>query len=163
METLEFVGKQLNYMARMHSKKKGKSKSHKPIKNSAVVWVPIQKEEIGQIIATLAKEGKNESEIGLILRDQHAVPSTKMILGRTISQILKEKGLTPKYPSDMVDLIKKAVKMRKHLAENKKDKLNTKKLSDVESKIKRLVKYYRGKKLPKNWKYDPEQAALLVK
>ena len=53
--------------------------------------------------------------------------------------------------------------VRKHLKENKRDKSNAIKLSHVESKIKRLVVYYRGKKLPKDWKYEPEKAALLVK
>lgn len=127
------------------------------------MWVTITKEEIQTIVEKLAKEGRKEAEIGLILRDQHSVPSIKAITGKTVSQTLKEMGLTPKYPSDLIDLIKKAVGMRKHLALNKKDKLNNKKLVDVESKIKRLVNYYRGKKLPKNWKYDPETAALLVK
>jgi small subunit ribosomal protein S15 len=150
-------------MARMHSRKKGKSKSHKPTRSNAAMWVTISKEEIESIVEKLSKEGRKEAEIGLILRDQHSVPSIKVITGKTVSQVLKEKGLTPKYPSDLIDLIEKAVRLRKHLLENKKDKLNTKKLVDVESKIKRLANYYRGKKLPKNWKYDPESAALLVK
>jgi small subunit ribosomal protein S15 len=34
----------------------------------------------------------------------------------------------------------------------------------TESKIKRLVKYYRRtKKLPKDWRYDPEQAVLIIR
>jgi small subunit ribosomal protein S15 len=34
----------------------------------------------------------------------------------------------------------------------------------VESKIHRLVKYYREKgKVPAGWAYDPETAALLIK
>ncbi|MFH1257834.1 MAG: 30S ribosomal protein S15 [Candidatus Micrarchaeota archaeon] len=150
-------------MARMHSRRRGRSKSHKPSRSSANMWVTISKEEIEDKVVELAKEGRREAEIGLILRDQFAVPSIKAMTGKTVSQLLKEKGHSPKYPSDLIDLIRKAVKMRKHLAENKKDRLNSKKLVDTESKIKRLVNYYRGKKLPKNWKYDPEQAALLVK
>ncbi|MFH0971875.1 MAG: 30S ribosomal protein S15 [Candidatus Micrarchaeota archaeon] len=147
----------------MHTRRKGKSKSHKPQRSNASMWVGVSKEEIESLVEKYAIEGRKEAEIGLILRDQHAVPSVKMIVGKTVSQILKEKGLTPKYPSDLIDLIRKAVRLRKHLAENKKDKLNSKKLVYVESKIKRLVNYYRGKKLPKDWKYDPAQAALLVK
>ncbi|MFH1750662.1 MAG: 30S ribosomal protein S15 [Candidatus Micrarchaeota archaeon] len=150
-------------MARMHTRKRGRSKSHKPIRSSAHMWVTITKEEIESIVEGLGKTGKKDAEIGLILRDQHAVPSVKAITGKTVSQILKEKGLQPKYPSDLLDLIMKAVRMRKHMANNKKDRLNSKQLVHVEAKIKRLVNYYRGKKLPKDWKYDPEQAALLVR
>ncbi|MEK6954829.1 MAG: 30S ribosomal protein S15 [Candidatus Micrarchaeota archaeon] len=150
-------------MARMHTRRRGASKSHKPKRSNALMWVAVPKEEVESIVEKLAKEGHKEAEIGTILRDQHGVPSAKLIAGKTISQILKEKNLTPKYPSDLLDLIKKAVRMRKHMSLNKKDKLNNKQLIHVEAKIKRLAKYYRGKKLPKNWKYDPVQAALLVK
>ncbi len=150
-------------MARMHTRKRGKSKSHKPSRSTAQMWVNLSREEIEVIVQQLAKEGKREAEIGLILRDQHGIPSIKAITGRTVSQILKDKGLEAEYPADLLDLIKKAVRMRKHMAENKKDKLNKKQLVHVESKIKRLVNYYKGKRLPANWKYDPEKAVLLVK
>jgi len=62
-----------------------------------------------------------------------------------------------------MDLIKRAVGLHKHLKTNGTDIHNKSILRRTESKVKRLVKYYRGKKLPANWKYDPEQAALLVK
>ncbi|HLC48094.1 MAG TPA: 30S ribosomal protein S15 [Candidatus Norongarragalinales archaeon] len=150
-------------MARMHTRRRGRSKSHRPVRSTAQMWVTVSKDEIEAIVEKLAREGRKEAEIGLILRDQHGVPSIKMIAGKTISQLLKEKGMQPKYPSDLIDLIRKAVRMRKHMGNNKKDKLNSKQLVHVEAKIKRLANYYRGKKLPKDWKYDPAQAALLVK
>jgi small subunit ribosomal protein S15 len=54
--------------------------------------------------------------------------------------------------------------MKKHLKAHKGDVHNKTKLIHVESKIKRLVKYYREVgMLPKKWKYEPEQAALLVR
>ncbi|MCL5011319.1 MAG: 30S ribosomal protein S15, partial [Candidatus Marsarchaeota archaeon] len=62
-----------------------------------------------------------------------------------------------------VQLIKRAVRLRNHLKNNKKDLSNTNSLKRVESKILRSVKYYRGRKLPSDWKYEPEKAALLVK
>lgn len=150
-------------MARMHTRRRGASKSHKPVRSTAQMWVQISKEDIIALVEKLSKEGRKEAEIGLILRDQHGVPSIKMLTGMTVSQILKEKGMSPKYPSDLIDLIRKAVRMRKHIGNNKKDRLNTKQLIHVEAKIKRLANYYRGKKLPKDWKYDSQQAALLVK
>ncbi len=150
-------------MARMHTRKKGKAKSRKAFNKPAPSWVKLSKEEISALVAKLATEGKRESEIGQILRDQHGIPSAKALTGRTVSQMLAGEKLTPKYPSDLMDLIKRAVGMRKHLKQNKKDTINRHSLELVESKINRLVRYYRGKKLPQRWSYDPEQAELLVK
>jgi small subunit ribosomal protein S15 len=150
-------------MARMHTGKKGKSSSKKPSYDFAPSWVSFSKEEIESLIIKLLKEGKIESEIGLILRDQYGVPSVKRVTGKKLTAILREKKSENKYPSDLIQLIKRAVRMRNHLKNNKKDLSNTNSLKRVESKIMRVVKYYRGKKLPKDWKYEPEKAALLVK
>lgn len=150
-------------MARMHTGKKGRSSSKKPTYDFAPSWVSISKEEVEEIIVKLLKEGKSESEIGLILRDQYGIPSIKRVTGKRLNGILKEKKLESKYPSDLLQLIKRAVRMRNHLKNNKKDLSNVNSLKRVESKILRSVKYYRGKKLPADWKYEPEKAALLVK
>ncbi|MFH0835538.1 MAG: 30S ribosomal protein S15 [Candidatus Micrarchaeota archaeon] len=150
-------------MARMHSRKKGKAKSHKPKDSAAKSWVRLDEAKVKEAVEKLFKEGKNPAEIGLILRDQHGVPSVKAVLGKSLSTLLKELKLQRDYPADLMDLIQKAVVVRKHLAKNKRDIHNRVKLGHIESKIKRLVRYYRGKKLPADWKYDPDQAALLVK
>lgn len=150
-------------MAKMHTKKKGKSKSRKPMNATAPSWVKLSKEEITAIIIKLSKEGKRETDIGQILRDQYGIPSVKAVTGFSLSQLLAKEKLTPKYPNDLIDLIRRAVGMRKHLKDNKHDNDNLHSLKLTESKIQRLVKYYRGKKLPATWKYDPQEAALLVK
>ncbi len=150
-------------MARMHTRRRGKSASHKPGRSTASLWVQQSKDDIVALVESLAKSGRTEPEIGLILRDKYGVPNVKTIVGKTVSRILAEKNLSPKYPSDVVYLIKRAVRMRKHLSAAKKDVINKSKLVHVESKIRRLVKYYRGNKLPADWAYDPETAALLVK
>lgn len=150
-------------MARMHTRRRGRSASRKPSRSTASLWVQHSKEEIVALVESLAKSGRTEAEIGLILRDQHGVPSVRTITGKTVSQILAEKGLAPKYPSDLIYLIRRAVRMRKHVSSAKKDNANRTKLAHVESKIRRLAKYYRGNKLPADWSYDPETAALLVK
>jgi small subunit ribosomal protein S15 len=147
----------------MHSRHRGKSKSRKSPAKSAPAWVHSTAKEVVSLILKLSKEGRKEPEIGVILRDSHGVPSVKQITGKSISQILKDEGASATYPTDLMQLITKAVRLRKHLKENKKDTLNTTALKNVESKIRRLVKYYRGKKLPVDWKYDSEKAALLVK
>ncbi len=148
-------------MARMHTRKKGKSRSRKP--SFSAKWVKVEKAKVEVAIEQMAKEGIPPSKIGLVLRDEHGIPDAKKILGVSISAFLKQKNMLPQYPSDMIDLVRKAVRLRKHLVANKKDKDNRRQLHNVESKINRLVRYYRGKRLPQNWKYVPEEAALLVK
>ncbi|MFC2175318.1 30S ribosomal protein S15, partial [archaeon] len=98
------------------------------------------------------------------LRDSYGIPSAKDVTGKTITAMLKEQKLAPDYPEDILSLIKKAVFLRKHLEKNPKDIHNKRGLTLIESKIKRLQKYYKKKKvLPKDWYYKPEEAALLVK
>ena len=147
----------------MHTRKKGKSGSTKPTNATKPTWVTLTPTEIEDLIVELTKTGKTEAQIGQVLRDQHAIPSVKVMTGKTMSQVLKSRKAAPQYPSDLIDLIRRAMNMRKHLGKNTRDDSNKKKLVDVESKIKRLVRYYRGNKLPTSWKYNPEKAALLVK
>jgi len=150
-------------MARLHSRKKGRSGSKKPLARSARAWVKIPEEQVRSLIEKLYKEGRQPAVIGQVLRDQMGVPSVRALLGKPLSKVLEELNLKQEYPADLIALIRRAVGLRKHLKANTRDTLNKIKLGHIESKIKRLVAYYRGKKLPAGWKYDPESAALLVK
>jgi small subunit ribosomal protein S15 len=151
-------------MAKLHSKKRGKSGSKRPIIKAAPEWVDYAAHEVEELVLKLFKEGNNPTTIGHLLRDQHGVPLVKNITGKTISQIIEGSGKKIEYPDDLLWLIKKAVKVSNHLKANKSDKHNTTKLIHIESKIKRLVKYYRRTgRLPATWVYTREQAALLVK
>lgn len=127
-------------------------------------WVEYSTEEIEEIILKLRKEGKSASVIGVILRDQYGIPDVKSLTGMKITHILDKHGQTEEYPEDLMNLIRKAVNIRDHLKENPKD-LHTKRgLQLVESRIRRLVKYYTKEGvLPEGWRYEPKQAALLVK
>ncbi len=150
-------------MARMYSRKRGKSRSHAPIKKEAPSWVTHGAKEIELLILKYAKEGKTSAQIGLYLRDEYGIPSVKPILNKTISQVLKEKKLNKELPDDLMALIKRAVMIRKHIEENHKDMTGKRGLQLTESKIKRLVKYYkRTGVLDKTWKYDPEKVKLIV-
>jgi small subunit ribosomal protein S15 len=149
-------------MARMHTRKRGRSKSRKTA-TQLPRWVDARKDEVSALVEKLYKEGKTEAAIGSALRDEHGVPSAKLVLGKGLKDHLKEKKLLGDYPSDLLDLIRKAVRLRKHLKVNNKDVGNKAKLANIEAKIKRLVRYYRGKRLPKDWAYDADKAALLVK
>jgi small subunit ribosomal protein S15 len=150
-------------MARIHSRRKGKSGSHRPYRQSQAKWVELNSNQIEELVIKQAKEGKSTAEIGTILRDQWAVPSVKLSTKKRISKILEEKQLASKLPEDLKNLLEKAINLRSHLSKNKKDLHNQRGLHLIEAKIKRLAKYYiREGKLPTDWKYTPERAKLLV-
>ncbi len=151
-------------MAKMHSKKRGTSGSKRPVKKVVPEWVEYSPKEVEDLIAKLAKEGVPSAKIGQTLRDTYGVPSVKNITKKSITEVMIESGVKIEYPEDLMNLITKAIRMRKHLGKNKTDVHNKTKLIHTESKIKRLVRYYRRSgKLPADWSYDPEKAALLVK
>jgi len=151
-------------MARMHSKKRGKSGSKKPSVKVVPEWVEYSAHEAEEFVLKMGKEGKGPAEIGRVIRDLYGIPSIQALCGKSINQILFDNGIKREYPEDIINLIKRAVNMREHLRTNRSDKHNRTKLIHVESKIARLAKYYtRTGVLPADWKYDPETAALLVK
>ena len=66
-------------------------------------------------------------------------------------------------PEDLLNLLEQAVKLKDHLAKNKKDYTSKHGLELLESKIRRLIKYYvKKKKLTSDFTYEPERAKLLV-
>lgn len=151
-------------MAKLHSKKHGKSGRKRAKAKVSPKWVDYSEKEVKEIIADLAKKGTSPTMMGAILRDQYAVPAIKPLLGKTLRAHLAAENLLPQYPDDLINLIRKAVRMRNHIKGNKADTHGKVKLLHVESKINRLVKYYtRTGRLPSDWKYDSESAALLVK
>ena len=150
-------------MARMYSRKKGKSSSKKPLVKTKQSWLRYRPKETEMLVVKMAKEGKTASMIGLVLRDSYGIPDVKTITEKSITQILKEKKLAPKIPEDLMALIKKSIAIRKHREENKQDMTSLRGLQLTESKIKRLVKYYKKtKKLPVDWKYDRRKVSLFV-
>jgi len=135
----------------------------RPFRKETPSWANTDVAAIEKIILDLRKEGVSTSKIGMILRDRHGVPDVKLVTGKRIGQILKEKGMEPEIPEDLRNLIKKALGLRKHLGENKSDLHNKRQLQLTESKVRRLVKYYTGNgRLPKDWSYKPESAEILL-
>lgn len=121
------------------------------------------KEEVEKLVVKLAREGYMPSMIGLILRDSYGIPNVKEITGKSILQILEKNDIRLEIPEDLLNLMKRAVRLREHLSIHKKDKSSQRGLILIESKIRRLEKYYkRVGKLPKDWKYDPETAKIIV-
>ena len=142
-------------MARIHARTKGKSSSTKPV-TPDLSFVTIKAKEVEKLIVKFAKEeDKPASEIGLILRDTYAVPSVKALCGKSISQILKENALEKTVPEDLQALVNKVQSLKKHLSNNSRDVHNRRSLLLTESKIRRLVKYYKKmERIPQNWRYD---------
>ena len=150
-------------MARLHSRKKGKSGSVRPPRLEKPVWIERSAEEVENLVIKLARKGFSKSMIGIMLRDSYGIPLVKVVTGKKISQILDEHEIQVPLPEDLSNLVKKALNIRKHMEENHKDLEGKKGLQRTESKIYRLIKYYKkAKDLPQTFKYDPEKIRTLV-
>jgi small subunit ribosomal protein S13e len=150
-------------MGRMYGRGKGISKSSIPYKKKAPRWLSIDSSDLVKQMEQLAKKGYKPSQIGVILRDNYAIPQSRLITGAKILRLLKKKGLAPQIPEDLYHLMRRAVSIRKHIEKNKRDRDSKFRLILVESKIHRLVRYYKlTKQLPSTWKYDYQTALALV-
>ena len=151
-------------MARMHARRKGKSCSKRPLINENPAWVTLSATEIEDIIVKMAKDGNNSAKIGLVLRDQYGVPDVKLATGKTITAIMKEKGVAPALPEDLANLMRRAIDLNVHLKENRGDISNRRGLMLIEAKIRRLERYYKANNvLPADWKYSLNTAELMLK
>ena len=150
-------------MARMHSPGRGKSGSTKPMVDAAPEWSNTDEKDVTELILSLAAEGHSTAAIGTILRDQHAVPDVRLVLGKRIGQVLSENEVTSKYPEDMMSLMRRALRLIDHLESNRKDRHNSRQLELTESKIRRLARYYQSEgQLDSEWAYKRDQLRLMV-
>ena len=152
-------------MARMYAGRKGKSGSSKPHNETSPEWSNTDSKAVTQLIIDLGKAGNSSAEIGTILRDQHAVPDVRSVLGgKRIGSVLAANEIGGTYPEDMMNLMRKAVIIITHLGlGNRKDLHNKRSLELTEAKIRRLAKYYRSEgRLPSGWKYKRDQLRLMV-
>ena len=150
-------------MARMHSRKKGKAGSKRPLVTKPQPWISYSPEEIEQLVVKTAKTGKTSAQIGLVLRDSYGIPNSRKISNKKVNKILKEHKLEQKIPEDLTALIKKEVIIIKHLENNKHDMPSRHGLLLTESKIRRLTKYYkRTGILPQDWAYSRAQAKITI-
>ena len=150
-------------MARMYSRKKGKSGSTKPAKKGVYSWMNYKPKEVELLVVKLAKEGSEPSKIGLILRDTYGIPDVKSITKKSISDILEEKKLLKELPENLTALLRRVIELQKHLETNKKDMVGKRGLQLTESKVRRLVKYYKETgRIPDTWKYDAKRVNLLI-
>ena len=145
----------------MPKTEKGRSHSTRPVSKRPPAWCRYTAEEVEALVVKLAKEGHSPSKIGTILRDQYGIPLVKPIMGKTVTQILKDGGLAPSLPEDLENLLKKASRLYVHLEKNKKDQPNKRALQLIESRIYKLSRYYRREGiLPPDWKYKGKTASI---
>ena len=150
-------------MARMHSKGKVTIVTSKPNIDTAPSWSESDKGTVEELIIKYANEGHSSAKIGTLLRDMHAVPDVRLVMGERISQTLSRNDLESKYPEDMMNLMRKALSLIDHLSNNKKDLHNRRQLELCESRLRRLARYYVGTgRIPSTWAYKRDQLRLMV-
>ncbi|MEK6850095.1 MAG: 30S ribosomal protein S15 [Nanoarchaeota archaeon] len=80
-------------------------------------WIKTKPAELEKLILELHKEGHPPAKIGLILRDKHGIPKSKLA-GKKILQILKENKLQylteKKIVQDKIDSLGKHITAHKH-------------------------------------------------
>ncbi|WP_336136456.1 30S ribosomal protein S15 [Natronomonas amylolytica] len=153
-------------MARMHSRRRGSSGSDRPAADEPPEWSDVDEDAIEERVVELAEEGHDPSQIGLKLRDEGVqgtpVPDVKLATGKKVTEILEENDVTPDFPEDLRNLMERAVRLRAHMDENPGDAQNKRALQNTESKIRRLVDYYRGDKLDAEFTYEYDEAKELL-
>src|SRR5688572_18447942 len=130
-------------MARIHVHTHGKSHSIRPTSKSSPSWLTQSPDQISALVVKMSKDGLGPSEIGIKLRDEHAIPLVKSVTGKTLTQVLADNNVKLEMPEDLERLVHKAVGLQKHLKAHNSDHRNVRSLELVEAKIHRLAKYYK--------------------
>jgi small subunit ribosomal protein S15 len=150
----------------MHSRRRGSSGSDRPTADEPPEWSDVDEDAIEERVVELAEEGYDPSQIGLKLRDEGVqgtpVPDVKLATGKKVTEILEENDADPEFPEDLRNLMERAVRLRDHMDENPGDAQNKRALQNTESKIRRLVDYYRGDELDAEFTYEYDEAKELL-
>jgi len=150
----------------MHTRRRGSSDSDKPVADDPPEWSGVDPDTIEQRVVELAEQGHSPSEIGLTLRDEGVegtpVPDVKLATGKKVTEILEANDADPEIPEDLRNLMAKAVRLDEHLQENPTDYQNKRALQNTESKIRRLIEYYRGDEIDEGFSYSVADAKDLI-
>ena len=129
-------------------------------------WSDVDAEDIESRVVELAEQGHDPSQIGMKLRDEGVkgtpVPNVKLATGKKVTAILEEHDAKPDLPEDLRNLMERAIRLRRHMEENNNDAQNKRALQNTESKIRRLVSYYRGDQLDEEFTYSFDVAVDLL-
>ena len=150
----------------MHTRRRGTSGSDKPAADEPPEWSDVDAEKIESRVVELAEQGYDPSQIGLKLRDEGVtgtpIPDVKLATGKKVTEILEENDVTSELPEDLRNLMERAVRLRQHIEANPQDFQNKRALQNTESKVRRLVAYYRGTEIDPEFTYSYETAAELL-
>ncbi|WP_380677237.1 30S ribosomal protein S15 [Salinigranum sp. GCM10025319] len=153
-------------MARMHTRRRGSSSSDKPVADDPPEWSDVDADDVEARIVELAEQGHDPSQIGMKLRDEGVqgtpVPNVKLATGKKVTEILDEHDAASELPEDLRNLMERAIRLREHMEANPQDAQNKRALQNTESKIRRLVKYYRGDELDEEFTYSYDVAVELL-
>jgi small subunit ribosomal protein S15 len=146
----------------MHSRRRGSSGSDRPAADDPPEWSDVDADAVEERVVELAEQGHSPSEIGLKLRDEGVdgtpVPDVTLVTDKKVTEILEEHDADPEFPEDLRNLMERAVRLREHMDENPTDHQNKRALQNTESKIRRLVDYYRGDKVDEEFTYSYDTA-----
>lgn len=153
-------------MARMHTRRRGSSGSDKPAADEPPEWSDVDSDKIEDRVVELAEQGYEPSQIGMKLRDEGVtgtpIPDVKLATGKKLTEILEENDAKADLPEDLRNLMERAVGLREHIRENPQDYQNKRALQNTESKVRRLVNYYRGDELEPEFQYSYDVATDLL-
>lgn len=153
-------------MARMHTRRRGSSASDRPPANEPPEWSDVDTDEIEERVIELAEAGHDPSVVGLKLRDEGVrgtpIPNVKLATGKKVTEILEENDAKSSLPEDLRNLLTRAVGLHEHIEEHPQDAQNKRALQNTESKVRRLVEYYRGDEIPADFRYSIDQARRLL-
>jgi small subunit ribosomal protein S15 len=150
-------------VSRIHSGRKGRSGSHRPYPLTRPEWVTISSEEVVTQAVQLAKGGRSAAQVGLALRDGFGVPGARALTGKRLAKLLADSGVKAEIPDDLQALLKRVVHLQRHLDTHPNDLANRRGLTLMESRIRRLARYYRQtRRIPESWRYSAAGAALQV-
>ncbi|MFB6183030.1 MAG: 30S ribosomal protein S15 [Haloarculaceae archaeon] len=149
-------------MARMHTRRRGSSDSDKPVADDPPEWSDVDADAVEERVVELAEQGYSPSEIGLKLRDEGVqgtpVPDVSLATDKKVTEILEANDADPDLPEDLRNLMERAVRLQEHMQDNPGDHQNKRALQNTESKIRRLVDYYRGDELDEEFTYSYDTA-----
>lgn len=150
----------------MHTRRRGSSGSDNPAADEPPEWSDVDADAVEERVVELAEQGFDPAQIGLKLRDEGVqgtpVPDVKLATGKKVTTILEENDAAPEIPEDLRNLLEKAIRLYEHVEENGQDHQNRRALQNTESKIRRLVNYYRGDKIDEDFRYSYDAAKRLL-
>ena len=150
----------------MHTRRRGSSDSDKPAADEPPEWSDVDEDAIEARVVELAEQGHSPSKIGLKLRDEGVqgtpVPNVKLATGKKVTEILEENDADPDVPEDLRNLLERAVRLRDHMDENPSDHQNKRALQNTQSKIRRLIDYYRGDEIADDFSFSYDTAVEVL-